>query len=352
MPDQPSPNAEPAPNPPAKPAGPVTLISYGLGCVVVACILAATINVVLDQNRDLITDASAELFLIYGLFGLPVVLILVGMAIVIAGAVRWGVHGRDGASQTNQSDTALLQSINERLLLSETAKKIAYRNEDLALLRRTIQEDMNKKDFDAALVLVQELAQGYGYKEEAESVRDKIMAARAVQLDAKVTEAIARLDELLARHAFEQAFRETLKLQRLYPESAKIRDLPSRVTKARQQYKAQLEQGIREANDRGEVDRAMDLLKELDKNLTPNEAESFREIAREVINKKRDNLSTQFTLAVRDEDFSKAVRIGEQIMRDFPNAKMAAEVRDMMDLIKHKAADQRARSSSAPPPSA
>jgi len=86
----------------------------------------------------------------------------------------------------------------------------------------------------------------------------------------------------------------------------------------------------------------MQLIREMDKYLTEQEAEPLRETARGVIGKARDNLGVQFKLAVRDKEWVAAVNIGEQIIRDFPNSKMSDEVRSMLDVLRQRAAGQQA----------
>ena len=85
---------------------------------------------------------------------------------------------------------------------------------------------------------------------------------------------------MLARHDFETATKEALKIQRLYAESPHVRDVQRKVAHAREQYKHDLEREFLEAAKVDNVDRAIDLLKELDKYLTEQEAEPFRETAR------------------------------------------------------------------------
>ena len=88
------------------------------------------------------------------------------------------------------------------------------------------------------------------------------------------------------------------------------------------------------------VDKAMELLKELDKYLTAQEAEPYVEVARGVIGKKKENLGVRFKLAVQDRDWIRALTIGENIIREFPNSLFANEVRGMLDLLRERAAQQ------------
>lgn len=335
---------------PRKFASPMMLIGLGL----LLWVLSAVLSLAAQWGLWRIASSEnpvADTAITYLVFAPATLLALLGTAALVAGAVRWAVYGRDGASapaaQGDARMLTLLEQINQRLLLSDTAKRIAYRQQDLAALRRTIESDIANGNFDAAMVLVSELAQTYGYREEAESFRERIAASRAAEQEAKISEQIARLDETLSRNEFERASREAAKIQRLYPESERVRDLQRRVAAAREKYKQQLEREFLEAAERDDVDRALDLLKVLDKYLTEAEAEPLRETARGVIGKKRDNFGVQFKMAVHDREWLAAVRVGEQIIRDFPNSRMAEEVRGMIDVLRERAAGQQAAQSRA-----
>ncbi len=234
----------------------------------------------------------------------------------------------------------LLESINKRLLISDAAKRTAYREQDRNALREAIRHDISRGDFDAALVLVQDMANEYGYREEAEVFRTEILAARKADIDSKIDQAVAALDMLLQRREWNQAAEEAAKVKRLYPESPRTGELEQRVKEARTRYKQDLESRFLQAAQRDEVDAAMDLLKELDPYLSGDEAQRLREVARAVVGKKRENLGVQFKLAVHDKDWTSAQRIGEQIMREFPNTRMADEVRNMIELLKQRAVEK------------
>jgi flagellar biosynthesis regulator FlbT len=236
----------------------------------------------------------------------------------------------------------LLQSIHERLLISDNAKRIIHREQDLIALRRAIREDIDRKAYDAAVVLTQQLAQNYGYLEEAEQFRQEINTLRAAALDQKISNDITRIDSLLELHDWEKAAYEAARVQRTHPDSPRVAGLARRVREAREGFKQDLERQFLEASAREEIERAMELLKQLDKYLTPEEAAPFLEMARGVIGKKRENLGVQFKLAVQDKEWTVSVAVGEQIIREFPNSKMANEVRGMLDLLRERAFKEQA----------
>ena len=80
----------------------------------------------------------------------------------------------------------------------------------------------------------------------------------------------------------------------------------------------------------------MELLKELDRYLTPDEARRFMETADAVITKYRDTLGTRFKMAVRDRRWTEAIGFGDAITAQFPNTKMAKEVRELLDTIQSR----------------
>jgi len=337
-----------------KSTGPFFASSLG---IVVASLLLFTASVLIAmltniglRQADLSgTSESGRITAIYLGYLASVLVALVGLSLLIVGSVRWAMYGRGAVGVPVGADveTELLESINSRIMVSDTAKRIAYRDEDIALLKRTIEHDVQGGDFDGALALVKELGETYGQVEEAEAYREQIVLFRRKEMDAAVTASLARLKEIVARHDFEAATLESQKIQRLYPESETAREASRRVEQAREQYKLDLEREFLAASEHGDVDRAMALLKEMDKYLTEQEAEPFRETARGVIGKARDNLGVQFKLAVQDKEWLVAVNVGEQIIRDFPNSKMADEVRGMLDLRRERAAGQQAAAPSA-----
>lgn len=267
---------------------------------------------------------------------------LLTTVLMIAGAVRWGVHGllgRPASVKSGGGDLELLQSINDRLLISDQAKRIAYRRQDRDALRTAIREDIDKGDFEAALVLASDMGALYGYREESEQFRDEILIARESYVQRKVSEAIASLDQLLASHQWHRALTEASKIQRLYPDSPKAHGLEQYVRDAFEQYKLSLCKQFDQADQRDDVELAMELLAEMDKYLTEAEASQYREAARRVIAKKRDNLGVQFRMAVHDRDSGRAYQIAQQIIAQFPNTKMADELRAKLDDLK-KAAEQ------------
>ena len=321
---------------------------------VLACVLAAVAILVMQNLEFGADDGQTRLLATYIAFAPSTIAIVFSVVFLIVGSVRWAVFGRAASPRATLDlgrEMAMLESINQRLLLSETAKKITYRTEDLAVLRKTLNDDIHKGEYNAAMVLVADLANTYGQLEESENFRQQIEEARRIDQQQKVDAGIKVLEDQLADHDFDAAQREAARLQRLYPEVSGVNDLSKRVKTAREQYKHELERAFLHASEREEIDRALDIMKVLDKMLTHDEAEPFREVARGVIGKKRDNLGVQFKLAVHDREWGQAVAAGEQIIKQFPNTRMADEVRERIDQLRANAGTQQdAGTAPAPKP--
>lgn len=330
-------------------ANPVKSVGHWFKLLVGVVLLALAWIATQLSDAQLISEAAnlnedTQMSVSIALTVLAAALGALGVGVMLVAAVALGV-AQGSAKDTSDTQSMekvekLLESINQRLLISESAKRIAYREKERQALQRAIQEDIEKGDFDAALVLSDELAQSYGYRELAEEYRERITGAQTNALDDRIRQAKQNLEKIVAMGDFNQAMREADKLMRLYPESPQVRGLDKQVLDAQERHKKAMERRFLDAAQRDDVETAMELLKELDKHLTEAEAEPFRETARGVITKKKQNLGVQFKLAVHDREWTHALQVGKQIMIEFPNTKMSDEVRGMLDLLRERAAGE------------
>jgi hypothetical protein len=302
-----------------------TIVAYA----VVAVISVAMI--VIGSERDL-----GEL-LLAGLIGLIGVLLLAPLVAVIRGSARGVGTGRLSAV------TAALERLAEEQALSDDARRVLNRKREKEILCRAIEEDIAAQDWDAATILVKELAERFGYRVEAEEFRQRIERTRSETLDRKVGDAIRNLDALIVRRQWGEAEAEAARITRVYPSSPRAEGLRHRVERARERYRIDLERRFLNAAKEGRAEEAHELLKELDAYLTEADAEPYRELARGVIGQARENLGVQFKLSVQDRDWRRAAEVGERIIRDFPNTRMAEEIRGLIDGIRERATSMQVR---------
>jgi hypothetical protein len=271
-----------------------------------------------------------------GFLGLVIAVAAMPIAVYARRASHGGVEHADNAELKEMLRE--MRKASEESALSDDARRVLHRKRERELLRRAIQEDISAKDYDAAMVLVKELAERFGYRADAEEFRKRIEAARFESIEAGVAQAIAGLDRLITQRKWNEARAEAQRITRLYPESLRVDGLRLRVDHALGRYKEDLERRFLQAAEQERVEDAFALLRELDGYLTESEAEPFREVARGVIGKARENLGVRFKLAVQDKRWAEAAAAGERIIAQFPNSRMAEEVRGLIDQVRERAA--------------
>jgi hypothetical protein len=231
----------------------------------------------------------------------------------------------------------MLNLISEQQLLSDRAKSVAFREKDREALRRAIQEEIGRHDFEAASSLCDEMEKSFGYRGEAQRLRAQINERRGEVVRKQIGDSMVVIDRHIRGEKWQDAHREADKLLAQFPDVEQVRNLHHDIDTRREQHKQQLIESLRDADGRNDADGGIEILKKLDAYLTPAEAESMQELARRIFKHKLENLRTQFALAVKDGNWSEAIRIGDIIIRDFPNTQMAKEVRDSMANLQQRA---------------
>jgi hypothetical protein len=239
-----------------------------------------------------------------------------------------------------QQISTLLNLMSEQQLLSDRAKSVAFREKDREALRRAIREEMAAKDWDAALVLANEMATQFGYTQEAAALKAEINNNRNEVSRRQITDTISTIDQHTRFERWSQALREAERLMQIYPNDEQVKHLPQEIENRRQAHKRQLSESFKEAEARNDVDGSIEILKRLDNYLTPVEAESMQETVRHLFKEKLNNLKNEFSNAVQEKRWNEAIRIGETVTQDFPNSRIALEVRDMMDTLRQRASRQ------------
>jgi hypothetical protein len=279
----------------------------------------------------------------------PLVLAAIG---ILMACMPWGVkqiaailirRAHDDRYQHDQLLGALeaqvkaIDKLRDVTALSDAAKQVAYRAKDLEALRAAIHEDLGRGDFEAATILVNEMERRFGYALEADKLREQINSSSRAAIDQRVADTMEHVELLLTRYEWDDATRECDRLLRLFPTHTEARRLPEKIMVARDGHKRELLKLWKEAVTRDDVDRSLELLRELDQYLSTAEAEAYKESARDVFRKKLQQLGVQFALHVHDKSWNEALRIGRQITDEFPNTRMAAEVRERLPILEEKA---------------
>jgi uncharacterized membrane protein YccC len=238
-----------------------------------------------------------------------------------------------------QAISVLMNEMSEQQLLSDRAKSVAFREKDRDALRRAIREDIAKRDWEAALVLADEMERLFGYKQESMKFREDIHRAQEDVVRRQVNEGMSIIDRHCRAEAWSDALREAERLMKAYPGDPQAQNLPQEIENRRQAHKQQLMSAFQDSLNRRDNDGAIEILKKLDLYLTRGEADAMQDTVRNLFRERLHDLKTQFTLAVQDHKWGEAVRIGDSIVRDFPNSGISREVKDKLDFLRQRAAE-------------
>jgi len=229
----------------------------------------------------------------------------------------------------------------EYAALSDRAKSLIYREHELEALRETVHHELMQQDYAAALALIETVEKEFGYAEEASQLRQQVENTRRATLDEKIDGTVRRVQAIIDRRDWARALREAQRAIRIFPNDPKVALLVDRVHNARSQHKSELLKRYGEAVKKNDVDGGIELLKELDQYLTPQEGAALQESARGVFRAKLHNLGVQFAISVTEQRWVDAVATGEQIIQEYPNSRMAHEVREKLDALRLRAEQSR-----------
>jgi hypothetical protein len=227
-----------------------------------------------------------------------------------------------------------LTQINHSTRISETAKAIAFRDADRQSLREAVIEKLQQQDFDAAQQIIDEIANRPEYEELAKQLRQQVGEYRTATDQERLNQAIAHIEKLLNNCHWARASAQIEGLIKAYPDNEQVKSMRQILLDKKQERKRILLAAWDDAVKAQETDRSLNILKELDLYLTPNEGLALQEAARDVFRTKLHNLGVQFSIAVTEKQWPSALGIGQQIVKDFPNSRMSEEIRGKLNVLR------------------
>ncbi|HPP28453.1 MAG TPA: hypothetical protein PK458_06870 [Phycisphaerae bacterium] len=231
----------------------------------------------------------------------------------------------------------LVKIVADNSQISDAVRSITHRESEREALRQAIREEMYSGDWEAATYLVNEMERRFGYKQEAETLRQELAAAREMTIEEKINQALTHIEKILSEHRWERARAEIDRLVKLFPRHERVLNLPKELERRREAQKQALLARWNEAVARNEIDQGIEILTELDQYLTREEAQNLQDSARGVFKARLLNLGVQFGLAVSENRWRDALEIGLQIRQEFPNSRMAQEVSERIDILRIRA---------------
>ena len=271
---------------------------------------------------------------------LVAVLIMLSKVFKIPEALAENSAKLEKIAETLEKNRSVLKQINQSACLSEAAKTITFRDAERQSLREVVFDKLQQQDFDTTYQIIDEIAHSAGYKELAEQLRAEADGYRDATEQERENRVIAHIEKLFEDCQWAKASTLIEKLIRANPDSEKAKSMRQKLFDKKQERKKILLTAWDDAVKRQATDRSLEILRELDLYLTPNEGLALQEAARDVFRNKLHNLGVQFSLAVSGKQWAQALQTGQQIIRDFPNSKMAEEIREGMDVLRQKVKHQ------------
>ena len=239
--------------------------------------------------------------------------------------------------ETVSAQAEKLGAVEQNTRISDSAKTLAHRSQELDALREAIREDIRTEQWEAAAHLVEAVESRFGFRGEADRLREELDDARHGAIESKLSEAITLIESHFSTQEWDRAQHEIDRLRHVLPDDARVVALTERMAALKRQHKVQLTADWDEALRRNDTDQAIEVLKGLDPYLTPAEGQALQASARNVFKEKILQLGVQFRFAVKEKRWKDALDTGLEIVRDFPNARMANEVRDNLDGLRARA---------------
>ena len=235
---------------------------------------------------------------------------------------------------------AAITQIDQNTRLSESARAIANRDSERQSLREAVFDKLQQKDFEATYQMIGEIAENTLHKNLAQQLKAEVDNYRGSSGQERADQEIAHIETLFETQQWAKAGDTIEKLIASAPDSEKANAMRQKLVDKKEERKKVLLNAWDDAVRRQATDRGLEILRELDSYLTPNEALALQEAASDVFRNKLHNLGVQFSLAVSGKQWAKAVETGQQIIKGFPNTKMAQEIREKMDILKANVARQ------------
>jgi hypothetical protein len=239
-------------------------------------------------------------------------------------------------TETLEKNRSVLTQINQNTRISEAAKAIAFRDADTQSLREAVFDKLQQQDFDTTYEIIDEIARRVEYKSLAEQLRIQANNYRDATDAERVNQVIAHIEKLFESSQWAKASTQIERLIRDFPKSENAKAMRQKLLDKKEERKKILLNAWDDAIKRQATDRSLEILRELDLYLTPNEGLALQEAAKDVFRNKLHNLGVQFSLAVSGKQWEKAIEAGEQIIRDFPNSRMAEEIHEKWYILKQK----------------
>jgi len=308
--------------------------------IYVGLIISALVLVVVTFLTDFLETPEGQIppivwLLLAGAFLIAIIATLSNL-VKIFDALQDNTLKLEVMSEALKKNQSALAQINKIAHLSEAAKAIVFHDSDRQFLIETVLDKLEHQDIEGAYEIIDGIAHCQGYEELAEHLRAEADKRRGATDHERIEQAKVAIEKLFETFQWVNASMRIEKFISAYPDSEEAKAMRQKLIEKKEEHKKVLLNAWDDAVKRHATDRSLEILKELDLYLTPEEGLALQEAARHVFKDKLHNLGIQFSLAVSGEQWDKAIQVGQEIMRDFPNSRMSEEIHEKMDVLKQR----------------
>lgn len=302
-------------------------------CIALAVVLVLTLFTDIFQKSQS-GSLNQLVFILGALVFISALLAMLSRVFKILDALRDNSAKLEQVTKALENISSGLAQINHSTRVSEAAKAIAFRDADRQSLREAVFDKLQQQDFAAAEEIINEIAGRPEYKELAEQLRTQAHRYHDATDQERMGQVVAHINKLLDDCQWGRASTQIEALIKAHPDNEQAKAMRQVLLDKKQGRKRILLAAWDDAIQNQETDRSLDILKELDQYLTPNEGLALQEAARDVFRNKLHNLGVQFAIAVTEKRWVDALDVGQNIITDFPNSKMSEEIRAKLDVLK------------------
>jgi len=171
-----------------------------------------------------------------------------------------------------EKNRSALAQVNQDTRLSEAVKTIVFRDADSQCLREAVLDRLEHEDFGTACEIIEQIAHRTEYKELAEQLQAEVDKRCGTTEAERMNGAIAYIKMLFENYEWVKANAEIERLIKTYPDREEAKAMRKTLIAKKEEHKRVLLNAWDDAVQRRATDRSLEILKELDLYLTPEEA--------------------------------------------------------------------------------
>ena len=300
-------------------------------------LIIAHLGLSAEENSPLRQGLIKTAMVLFGAAGLYAVFAGLLLLHEVVESLKLNSEKLENLVEMQSRGNKLLMQVSQAIRLSDTAKEIVYRDAEQMELGEAALSKLHQHDFSDAEAMIEAMGKYPKYQDLADRLHKKSEKYHSATEEGRIGQIILHIEDLFEQKLWIQAAAQIENLIHNFPYSEKAKAMPARLQVRKDRHKRELLADWDQAVRNKETDRGLEILKELDLYLTPNEALALQESASTVFKTKLHNLGVEFSLAVAEQDWKKASQTGKEIVQRFPNSRMAAEIRGKMDILLERA---------------